>query len=305
MLLIESLMGRNFDGVTLVVTFDMLKSFTVLKFWFSWVIVVLLPICEPLLSVIWEKLSKGVNISAPFLVKCFSLVNSSISTFSSVVIFITFARMNLFGFLRHYAQHSFRKIISCEISQFRKWYTLFPFKLSCWKPKNSTPFCCSFQVFPSNKKSADLRKMRLIYPFVVSDRFKREELFVFCILIWLTCFEILLLISLYIFVAKCSFTWIFIIAFSKTFSRWWFEVAFVTIFKNWKLFFVFYDTRWTRYNSKLQGRVNDDWRVICPNNLQEVNDFGCSIILLIRRACWNVTLWYLNIKVDVVFDSAL
>ena len=31
-LLIESLMERNFDGVTLVVTFDMSKSFTVLMF---------------------------------------------------------------------------------------------------------------------------------------------------------------------------------------------------------------------------------------------------------------------------------
>ena len=31
-LLIKSLMERNFDGVTLVVTFDMSKSFTVLMF---------------------------------------------------------------------------------------------------------------------------------------------------------------------------------------------------------------------------------------------------------------------------------
>ena len=153
-LLIKSLMERNFDGVTLVVTFDMSKSFTVLMFWFSWVSVVLLPICEPLLSMLWEELSEGVKLSAPFLVKCFSVVSSSISILSSVSIFITFAGMNLFGFLRHSSQHSFRKIIPCEISRFRKWLTLFPFKLSFWKSKNSTPFSRSSQVFPSNKKSA-------------------------------------------------------------------------------------------------------------------------------------------------------
>ena len=100
-----------------------------------------------------RRIERRCHLSAPFLVKCFSVVSSSISILSSVSIFITFAGMNLFGFLRHSSQHSFRKIIPCEISRFRKW-TLFPFKLSFWKSKNSTPFSCSFQVFPSNKKSA-------------------------------------------------------------------------------------------------------------------------------------------------------
>ena len=120
--------------------------------------------------------------------------------------------MNLFGFLRHCPQHSFRKIISCEISR----------KLSFWKSENSTP------------KVSDSLKMRLIYPFAVSNKFKHKET-VCCILIWLSCFEILLLISLYIFVANFSFTWILIIAFSKTFLGWWFKVAFVIVFKKLKV----------------------------------------------------------------------
>ena len=110
-----------------------------------------------------------------------------------------------------------------------------PFKLSLWKSKNSTLFSHSFQVFPSNKKVAIWSRWDRHTHLLSLINLNIKELFVFCILNWLLSFEILLLISLYIFVDKFSFTWILTIAFSKTFSGWWFEVDFVIVFKKFKV----------------------------------------------------------------------